>query len=82
VWASLYLAAAQPVCVPYDIEANAALHATTIRSAHARVVVFPELSLTGHHLDAAPVGVDDPSLRPIVDACAAAGSLALFGSDG
>jgi predicted amidohydrolase len=44
--------AAQPPCVPYDVEANAATHAAAIRAARARVVVFPELSLTGYQLDA------------------------------
>jgi predicted amidohydrolase len=43
-------------------------------------VVFPELSLTGYELDAPAVTVDDPRLTPIVQACGAAGSLALVGA--
>lgn len=44
----LPIAVAQPLCVPYDVAANAAAHAAAVRSAGARVVVFPELSLTGY----------------------------------
>jgi predicted amidohydrolase len=51
----LSVAAAQPACVGYDIAANAAAHAAAVRAAAARVVVFPELSLTGYELDAAVV---------------------------
>jgi len=76
----LVTAVAQPPCVAYDVAANAATHAATIRSAAARVVVFPELSLTGYELDAPPIAVDDPRLRPIVDACAEARCLALVGA--
>jgi predicted amidohydrolase len=59
---------------------NAATHAATIRSADARVVVFPELSLTGYELDAPAVTTQDPRLLPLVEACAEAGSLALVGA--
>jgi predicted amidohydrolase len=76
----LVIAVAQPPCVPYDVAANAVTHAATIRSAAARVVVFPELSLTGYELDAPAVAIDDPRLMPIVEACAATGSLALVGA--
>ena len=76
----LVIAVAQPPCVPYDVAANAATHADAVRSAAARVVVFPELSLTGYELDAPPLAVDDPRLAPILDACAATGSLALVGA--
>lgn len=78
--ASLRIAVAQPACVSYDVAANAATHAATVRSASSRVVVFPELSLTGYELDAPPVGPEDPRLAPIVDACAETGSLALAGA--
>lgn len=64
----------------YDVAANAAAHAATVRSAGTRVVVFPELSLTGYELDAPAVAVDDPQLAPIIEACAATGSLALVGA--
>ena len=74
------IAVAQPPCVSYDVAANAAAHAAAVRSAGARVVLFPELSLTGYELDAPALAVDDPHLTPIVEACAATGSLALAGA--
>lgn len=76
----LVIAVAQPLCVAYDVAANAASHAATIRAAGARVVVFPELSLTGYELDAPVIAAEDPRLTPIVEACAATGSLALVGA--
>jgi predicted amidohydrolase len=76
----LTVAAAQPPCVSYDVTVNAMTHAATIRSAGARVVVFPELSLTGYELDVQPITVQDPQLAPIVEACAEARSLALMGA--
>lgn len=76
----LTVAATQPPCVPYDVAVNARTHAATIRSAGARVVVFPELSLTGYELDAPAITVEDPQLAPIVEACAETGSLALVGA--
>jgi predicted amidohydrolase len=76
----LVIAVAQPLCVPYDVAVNAVTHAATVRSARARVVVFPELSLTGYELDAPAISVEDPRLTPIVEACAEAGSLALVGA--
>ena len=45
-----------------------------------RLVIFPELSLTGYELDADPVAPADAALRPIVDACAETGSVALVGA--
>lgn len=78
--AGLRIAAAQPRCTPYDVAANAVAHAEVIRDAAAQVVVFPELSLTGYELDAPPVAPDDARLQPIVDACAATGSLGLVGA--
>lgn len=76
----LTVAAAQPPCVSYDVAANASTHAATVLSAGARVVVFPEMSLTGYELDAPAIAAEDPRLAPIVDACAEAGSLALMGA--
>jgi predicted amidohydrolase len=76
----LVIAVAQPPCTPYDIAVNAATHAATVRSAGARVVVFPELSLTGYELDAPAIDAGDPRLVPIVQACAEAGSVALVGA--
>jgi predicted amidohydrolase len=76
----LVIAVAQPPCNAYDVEANAYAHAEAVRAAAARVVVFPELSLTGYELDAPAVDPDDPRLGPIVAACAAQHSLALVGA--
>jgi predicted amidohydrolase len=76
----LTIAVAQPVCLSNDVAANALTHAGTVRSARARVVVFPELSLTGYELRASPIAVDDPRLAPIVEACAETGSVALAGA--
>lgn len=76
----LTIAVAQPLCIPYDVAANATIQAATIRAAAARVVVFPELSLTGYELDAPPIAAEDPRLIPIVEACAETGSLALVGA--
>ncbi|MGI5521280.1 carbon-nitrogen hydrolase family protein [Micromonospora sp. CA-259024] len=76
----LRLAAVQPPCVPRDVAANAGAHADAVRAARARVVVFPELSLTGYELDAPVVSVDDPRLAPLVEACAETGALALAGA--
>ncbi len=55
----LTIAAAQPACVPGDLAATARAHADAVRAARARVVVFPELSLTGYELAAGPVAPDD-----------------------
>lgn len=76
----LVIAVAQPLCVPYDVAVNAVTHASTVRSAGARVVVFPELSLTGYELDAPAITAEDPRLTPLIEACAETGSLALVGA--
>jgi predicted amidohydrolase len=76
----LVIAVAQPMCVPKNVTLNAMLHAMTVREARARVVVFPEMSLTGYEFDVPALGVDDPRLRPLVEACAETGSLALVGA--
>jgi predicted amidohydrolase len=76
----LVVAVAQPHCVAYDVAANALTHAATVRAARARVVVFPELSLTGYELEAPSIGDDDARLAPIIEACAQTGSLALVGA--
>ena len=78
--APLTIAAAQPRCVARDVRANALEHAAAVRSAGARLVVFPELSLTGYELAAAGVSTSDPALDPIVDVCAATGAVALVGA--
>jgi len=76
----LTIAVAQPRIVPYDVAENALTHAAAVRSADARVLVFPELSLTGYELDAPSITPDDPRLAPIVEACADTGSIALVGA--
>jgi predicted amidohydrolase len=76
----LALAVAQPLTVSCDVAANARAHAAAIREARARIVVFPELSLTGYELDAPAVSPADPHLSPIVEACASTGSTALVGA--
>ena len=78
--APLRLAVAQPSCISHDVAANAAAHADAIRRAEARVVVFPELSITGYEYDALPVAIDDPRLEPIVDACRETNAIALVGA--
>ena len=75
----LVVAVAQPSCVAHDVAANARAHTALVRAAAARVVVFPEMSLTGYELDAVPIEPGDPRLAPLVEACAATGSLALAG---
>lgn len=76
----LAIAVAQPPSHPYDVAANARVHAEVVRAAGARVVVFPELSLTGYHLDAPTLDPADPRLEPLVAACAETGALALAGA--
>ena len=76
----LTIAVAQPGCAAKDVRANAFEHAAVIRGVDARLVAFPELSLTGYELDAAPVAVDDPNLEPLVAACTETGSIALVGA--
>jgi predicted amidohydrolase len=77
---ALRIAVAQPAVVAYDVAANAATHAKIVRTAWARLVVFPELSLTGYNLDAPALTCDDPRLVPIVAACADADAVALVGA--
>ena len=74
------MAVAQPLCVPYDVGQNAVAHAAAVRAAAARVVVFPELSLTGYELEAPALTAQDPRLIPLAEACAETGSVALAGA--
>jgi predicted amidohydrolase len=76
----LVIAAAQPPCVAYEVAAKAITHAATVHAAAARVVVFPELSLTGYELDAPTISASDARLGPLVEACAEVGTLALVGA--
>jgi predicted amidohydrolase len=77
---TLTVAVAQPAIRAEDVRANADAHARAIREAGSRLVVFPELSLTGYELDAEPVALDDPALGLLVGTCAETGSVALVGA--
>lgn len=77
---SLSVAAAQPHVVPGDLAATVAHHARLVTATEARLVVFPELSLTGYHLDVDPLDPDDPRLHPLVEACRQTSSTALVGA--
>ena len=74
------VAAVQPECVCGDLAGNVARHVDAVRMAQVRLVVFPELSLTGYELEAEAVLLDDPVLTPLVHACTHSGSLALVGA--
>ncbi|WP_197680992.1 nitrilase-related carbon-nitrogen hydrolase [Nocardioides scoriae] len=76
----LRVAVAQPDVHALDVAANVAAHAAVVRGARARLVVFPELSLTGYELDAPSLAPTDPRLAPLVEACRATGSVALVGA--
>jgi predicted amidohydrolase len=77
---SLVIAVAQPRIEAYDVAVNATRHAAAVRAAAARVVVFPEMSLTGYELDAPVLAPDDPRLAPLVEACAATDTVVLAGA--
>ncbi|MET8543351.1 carbon-nitrogen hydrolase family protein [Kitasatospora sp. NPDC004799] len=78
------VAVAQPVCAvagrPETVSENVALHAAAVREAGTRLVVFPELSLTGYDLAAPAVDPADARLAPLVAACAETGAVALVGA--
>ncbi len=74
---TLRVAAAQAESVPGDVERNVAMAVALVESAArdgARVVVLPELFLTGYAPEAwthdQAVTADDPRLRPLRDAAA------------
>jgi 5-aminopentanamidase len=82
------VAAAQLTSVPGDVEANVAAHVGLVDAAAARgarVVAFPELSLTGYELDRIAsepqltLAEDDPRLSPLRWACAVSGVTAVVG---
>jgi predicted amidohydrolase len=77
---SLVIAVAQPRVEPLDLAVNATRHAAAVHAAAARVVVFPEMSLTGYELDAPTVAPDDPRLAPLIEACTARDTVALVGA--
>jgi len=76
----LTIAVAQPTSALHRVRANSAAHADSVERAASRVVVFPELSLTGYAMDAETIGPDDDRLTPIVDACRSSDSIALVGA--
>ena len=76
----LRVAVAQPVVTALDLAANVRAHAGLVRRAAARLVVFPELSLTGYELAAPPLDPADPCLDELRAACAETGSVALVGA--
>jgi predicted amidohydrolase len=77
---TLTIAVAQPRCVAKDVAANALAHAAIVRAAASRLVLFPELSLTGYELDAPLVEPDDECLAPMIAACTDTGAIALVGA--
>lgn len=80
---SISIGVAQPETATGDVAANVANHVDALRTAavdNARVVIFPELSLTGYSFDAEPIAPDDERLRPLVAACARTGLTALVGA--
>ncbi|MEO6653076.1 MAG: carbon-nitrogen hydrolase family protein [Ilumatobacteraceae bacterium] len=76
----LRLAVAQPISALGEIEFNVNEHSSAVRGAEARLVLFPELSLTGYAMGAEPIQWTDNRLAPLVDACAETGSVALAGA--
>ena len=76
----LTVAVVQPVVRTGDLAANAARHAEAVVATGARLVVFPELSLTGYDLDAPLVDPDDQRLSMLAITCARTRTLALVGA--
>lgn len=74
------VAAAQPWVRAGDTRANARRHADMVRRAAADLVVFPELSITGYHLDAPVVDPSGPDIAVVERACADARTVALIGA--
>lgn len=80
------IAAAQTVPVRGDVDANVERHVRLVRvaaEAGARLLVFPELSLTGYELDLAPAlafAERDERLAPLVESACAAGMTLVVGA--
>jgi predicted amidohydrolase len=80
------LAAAQTIPRRGDVDANLEAHVRLVRMAaeeRARVVVFPELSLTGYELDLADAlafSERDPRLSPLVELASAHGLTLVVGA--
>jgi predicted amidohydrolase len=80
VKAPISIAVAQPAIFAHDLPGNVERHAGCVRRAGSRIVVFPELSLTGYDFTACSVEPFDDALRPLIDACRDSGSIALAGA--
>ncbi|MFD1859764.1 carbon-nitrogen hydrolase family protein [Aeromicrobium camelliae] len=85
----MHVALVQSASVPGDLAGNVERHAAWIGQAAARgarLVGYPELSLTGYELDrvaadpALTLTSDDPRLAPLREACAATGATAIVGA--
>jgi predicted amidohydrolase len=80
------IAAAQTTAIPGDVAANLSQHLQLARAAAeagARVLVFPELSLTGYELELAPrlaFTESDARLAPLVEVAAATGTSLVVGA--
>jgi predicted amidohydrolase len=80
------IAAAQTIPARGDVRANVEQHVRLVRVAaeeRARVLVFPELSLTGYELDLATdlaFTADDPRLDPLVEAAASSAMALVVGA--
>lgn len=74
------VAAVQPEIVDGNVDENVASHADLIARAEARLVVFPELSLTGYRLDSPPLELHRDSWNPLINTCATTDSVALVGA--
>ncbi|MDH4118656.1 MAG: carbon-nitrogen hydrolase family protein [Acidimicrobiia bacterium] len=77
---TLAVAVAQPLTVLGDLDANVHEHVAAIEDAGARLVVFPEMSLTGYDMAAPIVHPEDPRLAPLVAACDRTDAVALVGA--
>jgi predicted amidohydrolase len=80
VTVELTVAVAQPHVTAGNVAANVDAHAALIAQSDARLVVFPELSLTGYHLDASPIDIASAVMEPLTSICAATGSAVLVGA--
>jgi hypothetical protein len=77
----LEIAVAQPVCVPGDVAANVVAHRDVVGEADARLVVFPELSISGYVLDSPALDVTADVFAPLVGTCADRHTIGLIGAD-
>ncbi len=74
------VAVAQPWTRADDLAGNVGRHAEIVRRAESRLVVFPELSVTGYDFAAPSLDPSDARLDPLIDACAEMGATALAGA--